>query len=75
MRRIFKRKDFSRWMLGESLHDNALYSAISEMENGLIDAHFEKRALQFTGKVMLELSPDGLSKALTSGVLLEVYCE
>jgi len=31
--------------------------------------------LQFTGKVMLELSPDGLSKALTSGVLLEVYCE
>ena len=75
MRRIFKRKDFSRWMLGESLHDNALCSAIREMENGLIDAHFEKRTLQFTGKVMLELSPDGLSKALTSGVLIEVYCE
>ena len=124
MRRIFKRKDFSRWMLGESLHDNALCSAIREMENGLIDAHLggmlykkrlprpgqgksggyrtllaaklgqryvflqgfakgnmdnitqtEKRALQFTGKVMLELSPDGLSKALTSGVLPEVHCE
>ena len=35
----------------------------------------EKRALQFAGKVFLELSAEALSKALHSGVLLEVHCE
>lgn len=35
----------------------------------------EKKALQFAGKVFLELSADTLSKALRSGVLLEVHCE
>jgi hypothetical protein len=35
----------------------------------------EKKALQFAGKVFLELSADALSKALRSGVLLEVHCE
>ena len=35
----------------------------------------EKKALQFAGKVFLGLSADALSKALQSGVLLEVYCE
>lgn len=35
----------------------------------------EKKALQFAGKVLLELSTDALSKALQSGVLLEVHCE
>ncbi|MFA5663879.1 type II toxin-antitoxin system RelE/ParE family toxin [Castellaniella sp.] len=35
----------------------------------------EKRALQFAGKVFLDLSTGALSKALQSGVLLEVYCE
>ena len=35
----------------------------------------EKRALQFAGKVFLELSGAALSKALLSGVLLEVHCE
>lgn len=35
----------------------------------------EKKALQFAGKVFLELSAEALSKALQSGVLLEVYCE
>ena len=35
----------------------------------------EKKALQFAGKVFLELSADALSKALQSGVLLEVHCE
>ncbi len=33
------------------------------------------KALQFAGKVFLELSVDALSKALRSGVLLEVHCE
>ena len=37
--------------------------------------HDEKKALQFAGKVFLELSGQGLSKALKSGVLLEVHCE
>ena len=35
----------------------------------------EKKALQFAGKVFLELSTEALSKALQSGVLLEVHCE
>ncbi|MDO5624279.1 MAG: type II toxin-antitoxin system RelE/ParE family toxin [Pseudomonadota bacterium] len=35
----------------------------------------EKKALQFTGKVLLELPAAALSIALESGVLLEVHCE
>ena len=35
----------------------------------------EKKALQFAGKVFLELSAETLSKVLQSGVLLEVQCE
>jgi len=35
----------------------------------------EKKALQFAGKTFLELSSDALSKALQSGVLMEVQCE
>ena len=36
--------------------------------------HDEKRALQFAGKVFLDLSPADLTKALHAGVLLEVHC-
>ncbi|WP_183005494.1 type II toxin-antitoxin system RelE/ParE family toxin [Achromobacter sp. UMC71] len=35
----------------------------------------EQRALQFAGKVFLELTAQALSTALRSGVLLEVHCE
>lgn len=35
----------------------------------------EKKALQFAGRVFLELSAEALSKAMKSGVLLEVCCE
>jgi hypothetical protein len=35
----------------------------------------EKRALQFAGKVFLELSVEALFKAVQAGVLLEVHCE
>lgn len=35
----------------------------------------EKAALQFAGKVVLELPADALLRAMQSGVLLEVYCE
>jgi len=35
----------------------------------------ERKALQFSGKVFLELSAEALSKALQSGVLAEVHCE
>ena len=35
----------------------------------------EKKALQFAGKVFLELPAEALSKALQLGVLLEVHCE
>ena len=35
----------------------------------------EKKALQFAGRVFLELSEEALTKALRAGVLLEVQCE
>ncbi|MCL2659175.1 MAG: type II toxin-antitoxin system RelE/ParE family toxin [Acidobacteriaceae bacterium] len=35
----------------------------------------EKKALQYAGKVFLELSAEGLSKAIQTGVLMEVHCE
>lgn len=35
----------------------------------------EKKALQFAGKLFLELCAEALSKALRSGVLMEVNCE
>jgi hypothetical protein len=38
VRRIFKRKDFARWMTGEQLGDDSLCKAIREMEDGLIDS-------------------------------------
>lgn len=43
-------------------------------ERANISPH-EKRALQFAGKVFLDLPAAGLSKARLSGVLLEVRCE
>lgn len=36
-------------------------------------AQGEKKALQFVGKVFLELSPADLAKALQAGVLVEVH--
>lgn len=121
---IFKRKDFARWQANEKLPDSTLCKAVSEMENGLIDAdlggflykkrvarqsrgksggyrtllsarignryvflhgfpkndknnitQIEKKALQYTGKVFLELSADALVTAIQAGVLLEVCCE
>lgn len=35
----------------------------------------EKRALQYVGKLLLDLSPEALTKALQAGVLMEVCCE
>ncbi len=35
----------------------------------------ERKALQFAGKVFLELSGEALLQALRSGVLVEVHCE
>jgi len=34
----------------------------------------EKKALQYAGKVFLDLSPADLPKALQAGVLMEVHC-
>ncbi len=34
----------------------------------------ERTALQFAGKVFLELSPAEVTKALQAGVLVEVHC-
>lgn len=36
--RVLKRKDFSRWQVGEALPDAALCRAVQEMEGGLLDA-------------------------------------
>jgi hypothetical protein len=38
-------------------------------------AEDEKKALQFAGKVFLDLTGEALTKALQSGVLVEVHCE
>lgn len=38
MRRVFKTRYFSRWMRKTELPDEALCVAVSEMENGLVDA-------------------------------------
>jgi hypothetical protein len=38
MRRVFKTRHFSRWMRKTALTQEALCLAISEMENGLVDA-------------------------------------
>jgi hypothetical protein len=38
VRRVFKTRHFSRWMRKTDLTQEALCLAISEMENGLIDA-------------------------------------
>ena len=35
----------------------------------------EKKALQFAGNLFLDLPAEALSKALQSGVLVEVHCE
>lgn len=35
----------------------------------------EKKALQFAGKVFLDLTGEALAKALQSDVLMEVHCE
>ncbi|MCY1555686.1 RelE toxin of RelE / RelB toxin-antitoxin system [compost metagenome] len=35
----------------------------------------ERKALQYAGKVFLELSAEDLVKALQAGVLLEVSCD
>jgi hypothetical protein len=121
---VLKRKDFARWQAGEKLPDDALCTAVREMEAGMMDADLggflykkrvarpgsgksggyrtllsarigsryvflpgfskndkanitqdEKKALQFAGKVFLELSADDLMKALEIGVLLEVWCD
>lgn len=38
MRRVFKTRNFCRWMRKTQLKDDALCAAVGEMERGLIDA-------------------------------------
>ena len=67
---VLKRKDFARWQSSERLPDTAQCRAVEEMELGLVDADLggflfksdkanvtqeERKALQFAGKVFLEL--------------------
>jgi hypothetical protein len=46
MKRILKTRNFVRWMKKTSLLDTALYKAVEEMENGLIDADLGRGVLK-----------------------------
>ncbi len=52
--RIFKNKAFNKWAAKEGLGDDALHSAIDEMERGLIDAdlggHVVKKRVALVGR-------------------------
>lgn len=73
--RVLKRKDFARWQSAERLPDAALCKAIREMQRGSNITQDEKQALQYAGKVLLELDGIKLAKAVEAGVLVEVHCE
>lgn len=52
--RVFKIKWFQKWATGEGLDDEALLSAVEEMESGLIDArlggHVVKKRVALPGR-------------------------
>ncbi len=52
--RIFKNKAFNKWAAKEELDDDALRSAVDEMERGLIDAdlggHVVKKRVALAGR-------------------------
>lgn len=56
---ILKRKDFARWQEDEKLSDNALCTAVREMESGLIDADL--------GACLYKKRIAGLSKGKSGG--------
>ncbi|WP_257252751.1 MULTISPECIES: type II toxin-antitoxin system RelE/ParE family toxin [unclassified Endozoicomonas] len=44
--RVFKNKAFSKWAFKEGLSDDALLAAVSEIENGLVDADLGGQVLK-----------------------------
>jgi hypothetical protein len=52
--RVFKSRCFQKWATGEGLDDEALLSAVEEMESGLIDArlggHVVKKRVALPGR-------------------------
>ena len=54
MMRTFKNKAFNKWAMKEGLDDDALRSAVDEMERGLIDAdlggHVVKKRVAIDGR-------------------------
>jgi hypothetical protein len=54
MKRVFKTRHFARWMRKTDLSDSALWSAVMEMEQGLIDADLGggvvKKRVAFPGR-------------------------
>jgi len=54
MPRVFKTRTFNRWMRKAALTDRALYEAVAEMEQGLIDAdlggHIVKKRIGVPGR-------------------------
>ena len=90
MSSVFKRRSFARWQAAERLSDAALCNAVREMAridqryvflHGFAKAdranitQDEQKALRFVGKVFLDLPAEAMSRALQSGVLVEVRCE
>ena len=51
---VFKNKAFSKWAVKEGLSDDALLTAISEIESGLVDAdlggHVLKKRVPIAGR-------------------------
>jgi len=78
---VFKRKAFQHWQKHQRIHDSALCRTIKEMESGLIKGdrstitQHETRALQYAGRVFLNLDPEALFQALNAGVLIKVDCD
>lgn len=71
--RILKSRAFSKWSAKQGLDDDALRSAVDEMERGLIDAdlggHVMKKRL---AKELLGYSNKNLDRAITYGELIEI---
>jgi hypothetical protein len=74
----FKTKLFASWATGEGLDDDALASALLEMEHGLIDAHLggqvvkQRVALKLLAKELFSYSAAMLSQAVEAGELIPI---
>lgn len=72
---VFKRKAFQHWQKHQRIHHSALFLyGFSKGDRSTITQH-ETRALQYAGRVFLNLDPEALFQALNAGVLIKVNCD